>query len=56
MEPTIIEMDDTSTVSSGGSTSSSPMQLIKRCQRASLILLVGMLANCCWNVYNIIAK
>ena len=36
-------MDDTSTVSSGGSTSSSPMQLIRRYQRALLILLIGML-------------
>ena len=43
MEPTIIEMDDTSTVSSGGSTSSSPMQLIRRYRRASLILLIGIL-------------
>ena len=34
-------MDDTSTVSSGGLTSSSPMQLIRRYQRALLILIAG---------------
>ena len=43
MEPTVIEMDDTSTISSGGSTSLPPMQEMRRRQCASLILIIGML-------------